>query len=119
MSKSPDSGKSPVTEVLKHVPALDGVRGLAVSLVLCLHIFWSNTDTPNHFGRILAQITSLGWIGVDLFFVLFGFLITGILFDLLGDRNYFKNLLRPSRTQNPAALLCGDLHRFSFLPFPQ
>jgi peptidoglycan/LPS O-acetylase OafA/YrhL len=57
-----------VTIVGRQVPALDGVRGIAVILVMGFHI-WR------------APITALGWSGVDLFFVLSGFLITGIVWD--------------------------------------
>ena len=52
-----------------HVPALDGVRGIAIAMVLLHHCGW-----PRVFGEG-------GWIGVDLFFVLSGYLITGILAD--------------------------------------
>ena len=52
----------------RHVPALDGVRGLAITMVVLFHA-WR------------APVTALGWAGVDLFFVLSGFLITGILAD--------------------------------------
>src|SRR5437660_6241 len=56
-------------------PALDGRRGSAILLVLAIH---SSLVLPP---SLLMDICSIGWIGVDLFFVLSGFLITGILFD--------------------------------------
>ena len=62
-----------------HIPALDGLRGTAALVVIGYHIF------PNH--------VRFGWIGVDLFFVLSGFLITGILLDSKGSTNYYKNYL--------------------------
>jgi peptidoglycan/LPS O-acetylase OafA/YrhL len=66
------------------IPQLDAVRGLAVLLVL-VH----NTDIyPSlHLGLIAAN----GWMGVDLFFVLSGFLITGILVDTKHSEGYFRN----------------------------
>jgi len=68
----------------KRVPQLDAVRGLAVLWVL-VH----NTDRyPSlHLGPISAN----GWMGVDLFFVLSGFLITGILLDSKQSEGYFRN----------------------------
>lgn len=50
------------------LPALDGLRGLAILLVLGAHLF-------------ADAIADSGWAGVDLFFVLSGFLITGVLLD--------------------------------------
>lgn len=59
----------------KHIQALDGLRGLAILLVILFHTF--------HF--------LFGWCGVDLFFVLSGFLITGTLIDSKENPHYFLN----------------------------
>lgn len=64
-----------------HILALDGLRGLAFLLVFCIHVF------P------YVQPFRLGWIGVDLFFVLSGFLITGILTDSKGSAGYYRNFI--------------------------
>jgi peptidoglycan/LPS O-acetylase OafA/YrhL len=69
---------------MKKVPQLDAIRGLAVLLVL-LH----NTDI--YPSLHLQWISANGWMGVDLFFVLSGFLITGILLDSKQSESYFKN----------------------------
>ena len=75
----------------KHLPALDGLRGVAILLVLAYHLFASNPDPAgSKFVRFFARVHAQGWIGVDLFFVLSGFLITGILFDSLSDRSFFR-----------------------------
>lgn len=71
------------------MPALDGVRGLAIAMVLALH-FVANTDETNAFERALDRVFAFGEFGVDLFFVLSGFLITGILFDAKGQGAYFS-----------------------------
>lgn len=75
-----------------HSNALDGIRGCAILLVLLFHCF-KTSFFPFSF------ITGIGWIGVDLFFVLSGFLITGILYDTKGSKNYLtvfmlKRILR-------------------------
>jgi peptidoglycan/LPS O-acetylase OafA/YrhL len=74
----------------RHVPALDGVRGLAIVLVLVSHLMLFN-DTGSRLEDSLAALRGLGWTGVDLFFVLSGFLITGILYDTLHDAHYFRS----------------------------
>lgn len=74
-----------------HVPALDGVRGLAILLVLMAHLLVANTQTGNRLLNALVRIRGIGWSGVDLFFVLSGFLITGILYDSVSTTGYFKN----------------------------
>jgi peptidoglycan/LPS O-acetylase OafA/YrhL len=72
-----------------HVPVLDGLRGLAILLVLFAHF----TPKGGHtlVGAIVRGIASVGSTGVDLFFVLSGFLITGILLEAKGGAHYFRN----------------------------
>jgi peptidoglycan/LPS O-acetylase OafA/YrhL len=64
-------------------PALDGLRAIAFLLVFFFH-FRTGAYSPTAWRW-------WGWVGVDLFFVLSGFLITGILFDSLHHRDYFRN----------------------------
>ena len=72
-----------------HVPALDGARGLAVLLVMSGHTWRApSTGVPERAG---ASLVTVGWSGVELFFVLSGFLITGILLDAKGTERYFRN----------------------------
>ncbi len=76
-----------------HIPALDGVRGLAILLVLFLHLapFGHGLPAPTAFvDKVFLHAARTGWIGVNLFFVLSGFLITGILYDTKGSAHYFR-----------------------------
>lgn len=59
-------------------PALDGVRALAVILVV-LHHLGPLPARQSFASELLGKVTSWGWIGVDCFFVLSGFLITRLL----------------------------------------
>ena len=70
-------------------PALDGIRALAVMLVFALHYGGGGTHGGTAL-KILNAIREHGGIGVDIFFVLSGFLITGILFDTRDDSQFFK-----------------------------
>ena len=72
------------------LPALDGVRGLAALLVVMLHLTMQIKDPSGAGAFILKKVGLVGWTGVDLFFVLSGFLITGILDDAKGSSNYFR-----------------------------
>ena len=76
-------------QFFQHIPALDGLRGIAILLVL-IH-------NAGHFGAhpsgpfwIAALIGAVGWVGVQLFFVLSGFLITSKLLATQGAPNYFS-----------------------------
>ena len=76
----------------RHIPALDGVRGIAIILVLVCHLFWSNANPAGGpVVQFIAKARAAGWVGVELFFVLSGFLITGILYDTLPDPHFFRN----------------------------
>jgi peptidoglycan/LPS O-acetylase OafA/YrhL len=74
----------------KHMPSLDGLRGVAILLVL-LHHFTGSMNAEFTINRQFNNWAELGWTGVDLFFVLSGFLITGILYDAKSKRSFFKN----------------------------
>ena len=73
-----------------HIPALDGIRGLAILGVLLVHSRGS-LEVFGPSGHALAQFLEGGSYGVDLFFVLSGFLITGILLDSRGSPTYFRS----------------------------
>ena len=78
------SGKPTKTRISE----LDGLRGIAILLVLVFH-FTPRTG-PLFF---LAHAFQFGWTGVDLFFVLSGYLITGILVDSVGHHAYYRNFI--------------------------
>jgi peptidoglycan/LPS O-acetylase OafA/YrhL len=63
-----------------HIAALDGIRGIAITLVVAVHMLGMGF-LPRVWPHLTAAALRSGWAGVDLFFVLSGFLITGILLD--------------------------------------
>jgi peptidoglycan/LPS O-acetylase OafA/YrhL len=70
-------------ELPRMIPQLDRLRGLAILMVLLIH---AEAAAPS----ALIGMVNQGWAGVDLFFVLSGFLITGILWDTRDHAGYFK-----------------------------
>lgn len=79
--------------------ALDGVRGIAIVAVLLTHSI-NNLGIPDRYHWATAPFI-FGWCGVDLFFALSGFLITGILLNTRDARNrvssfYARRVLRIS-----------------------
>ena len=75
----------------RHIPALDGVRGVAILLVLIFHFArFTRIAGDLWLDRLFLHVTQVGWVGVDLFFVLSGFLITGILLDAKGREGYLR-----------------------------
>src|ERR1017187_2368035 len=75
-----------------HIPELDGLRGIAALMVVFYHaFFWSmGKGGWPFFPRLVASVTQFGWLGVDLFFVLSGFLITGVLLKAKGKPRFLK-----------------------------
>jgi peptidoglycan/LPS O-acetylase OafA/YrhL len=75
----------------ERIPVLDGLRGIAVLLVMVFH-FWvvAITTGTAFWERAYSNVAGMGWTGVGLFFVLSGFLITGILYDSRDSRHYFR-----------------------------
>lgn len=74
----------------KHLAELDGLRGLAILLVT-IYRFGRDIPTDHWLGKFLHATFLFGDRGVDLFFVLSGFLITGILMDGFGQPHFLRN----------------------------
>ncbi|HTI73292.1 MAG TPA: acyltransferase [Candidatus Limnocylindria bacterium] len=93
MTPSPSSSPSVGSRSGDRILELDGIRGFAILLVLGFHL-WSETAfsgsmvTP--LSNAIRSLFGLGWTGVDLFFVLSGFLLGGILIDHADSPNYYR-----------------------------
>jgi peptidoglycan/LPS O-acetylase OafA/YrhL len=72
------------------IPELDGLRGFAILMVVSIHYFYDPGGKLPRWLHYLQSLFALGWTGVDLFFVLSGFLIGGILLDARISPSYFK-----------------------------
>jgi peptidoglycan/LPS O-acetylase OafA/YrhL len=95
-------------------PALDGLRALAIGGVMLLHYLVRAPALPTPLGRAFHALTAVGGYGVDLFFVLSGFLITGILLDSRDSPSYFRTfyirrLLRIFPLYYAALIVVGTL----------
>lgn len=92
MPSSPRTGPGQlVVDRTHHIPALDGLRGIALLAVMSCHLLFASTVSTFD---LLDRIALRGWLGVDLFFVLSGFLITGILVDTRDGEGYFANFYK-------------------------
>lgn len=98
----------------QHLSFLDGIRGLAILLVMFHHM--TVLEPRTSLEQVLRGISMFGPHGVDLFFVLSGFLISGILLDTCSDRRFFRNFYarRTLRIFPLYYALCA----FSFLILP-
>jgi peptidoglycan/LPS O-acetylase OafA/YrhL len=76
---------------LPHLPALDGLRGIAILLVLLHNFDVLDLGGARALGSVLVkEFFYVGWIGVQLFFVLSGFLITRGLLVTQHQPDYFQ-----------------------------
>ncbi len=73
-----------------HISALDGIRGVAIIIVLVHSSSFVLERSEAFLPKLAIAIAATGWIGVQLFFVLSGFLITGILLDCRGTQRFFR-----------------------------
>jgi len=74
----------------ERIPELDGLRGFAILSVVLLHYFYAPRALAPPAFQYFQNIFRLGWVGVDLFFVLSGFLIGGILLRARAATNYYR-----------------------------
>ncbi len=89
---APPEAEPPERPSSRHITALDGYRGLAFLAVFARH-YSLTSHAAGWLMKVAAVLGQIGWIGVDLFFVLSGFLITGILLDTRTDPHYFRNFI--------------------------
>ena len=89
------AGSAPVAPDLTrvHYRQLDGLRGIAIIMVMLYHFSLLHPQSLTSDAGIVLQALHFGWMGVDLFFVLSGFLITGILLATRSHTHYFRNFL--------------------------
>ncbi len=110
--RTPGAGRARLSA--QHLPFLDGIRGLAILLVMFHHmtVLYPKSAAEQY----LYQLSLFGPHGVDLFFVLSGFLITGILLDSRSSPNFFRNFY--ARRTLRIFPLYYILVAFSFLILP-
>ncbi|MBV9867490.1 MAG: acyltransferase [Abitibacteriaceae bacterium] len=93
---APNNGLAPYKPHRSRVVQLDMLRGLAILLVMGRHNFTS-PEEAGMFQPLAESLHTIGWSGVDLFFVLSGYLIGGLLLQELhtyGYLNIWRFLLR-------------------------
>jgi peptidoglycan/LPS O-acetylase OafA/YrhL len=74
-----------------HMPGLDGLRGSMLLLVLTAHFYYLTHGAVQPVDQVLFHLRESGWFAMDVFFVMSGLLITGILLDSKERPRFFKN----------------------------
>ena len=77
---------------MKHIKSLDGIRGYAIIAVMIYHftIGFQQSASLNEWEQGLALLLNVFWMGVDLFFVMSGFLITSLLCRDVNNSHYYQ-----------------------------
>ena len=76
---------------MKRIPQIDGLRAIAILLVISFHYVNNQlVNATDKIAKFFCFVTSFGWAGVDLFFVLSGFLIGSILIANKQKNKYFS-----------------------------
>jgi len=86
-----DASESATHRNPQRIPTLDGIRGLAVLGVVMFHAWIPGSNTQRAVETWVSKSMQSSWLAVDLFFVLSGFLITGILLRTRNQLHYFRN----------------------------
>ncbi len=106
----------------EHVQALDGLRGVALLLVFCHHAAYTYPPTtllhPGWATSAVRHVLANGWAGVDVFFVLSGYLITTILLRSRTAENYYS-VFYGRRVLRIAPVYYAVLVFVLLLPWPQ
>ena len=98
----------------KRIPELDGFRGIAILMVMVEHVYETARTKVSPSAPAEFLLTH-GWLGVDLFFVLSGFLITGILLDERDREDYFQSFYRRRACRIlPLAIVCLIVYSLVF-----
>ena len=87
-----ETARASISRLRQHsrVPALDGIRGFAAAWVFFYHYLPGTNSTSQVVHRI-SLVNRMGWSAVSLFFVLSGFLISGILWDSFGSEAWWRS----------------------------
>ncbi len=75
------------------IAVLDGLRGCAILLVILSHVRYG-VSVSHRWDKLVVHAMAMGWVGVDLFFVLSGFLVTGLLLDSRRGTGYYANFYK-------------------------
>lgn len=84
-----DSARERSTAPIPYIASLDGLRGWAITAVIAYHVV-RVAGSEGTVDRVLTALAGVGWMGVDLFFVLSGYLITRVLLAHRDSSSYFR-----------------------------